>query len=75
MLKNVIEALGTCKVADACGVTPGCVSHWKRNGHLPGRGTKVDRRGDMYERRIADLAGITLADLREWIESGEKRAA
>lgn len=71
MLKDVLETLGGAKVAEACGVTPGAVSHWKRQGYLPGHGPRVDRRGAVYERRIADLAGMTLAELRAWIESKE----
>jgi hypothetical protein len=71
MLKEVIETLGGNSVAKACGVTKGAVSHWKRQGYLPGRGPRADRRGAIYERRIAKLAGITVAELREWIERKE----
>lgn len=68
MLKDVLETLGQSNVAAACGVTPACVSHWKRLGYLPGRGPRADRRGDVYEKRIARLAGISVSNLREWIE-------
>ncbi len=68
MLKDVLETLKSSRVAAACGVTPACVSHWKRNGYLPGRGPRKDRRGDFYEKRIARLAGISVSELREWID-------
>jgi transcriptional regulator with XRE-family HTH domain len=73
MLKDVIETLGGERIAKACGVTPGAVSHWKRKGYLPGRGPRVDRRGAAYERKIAKLAGVSVAELRDWIE-GRKAA-
>lgn len=68
MLKDVIETLTGSQVAKACGVTPACVSHWKRQGYLPGRGPRKDRRGAFYEKRIAKLAGMTVSELRDWIE-------
>lgn len=68
MLTDVLETLGGKEVADACGVTPGCVSHWKRLGHLPGRGPRADRRGDRYEKAIARLAGCSVQELRAWID-------
>lgn len=71
MLKDVIESLGGAQVAKACGVTPGAVSHWKRQGYLPGQGPRVDRRGAVYEKRIAKLAGISVTELREWIARQE----
>lgn len=71
MLKDVIETLGGAQVAKACGVTPGAVSHWKRQGYLPGRGPRIDRRGARYEKKIAKLAGITVGELRDWIERKE----
>lgn len=72
MLHNIIEKLGTNAVAKACGVTPGCVSHWKKNG-LPGTGTRPDRRGAMYEKRIAKLAGLSVSELREQLDKSEGR--
>ncbi len=71
MLKTVVETLGGKEVAKACGVTPGCVSIWKKKGHLPGRGPVADRRGDFYEKRIAKLAGMKVSELREWIAQEE----
>jgi hypothetical protein len=68
MLRDVIEELGTVRIAEACGVTPGCVSHWKRNGYLPGRNGRPDRRGEHYERSIAQLAGLSVDQLRQRIE-------
>lgn len=68
MLTDVIETLTGSKVAKACGVTPACVSHWKKNGYLPGRGPRKDRRGDFYEKRIARLAGMKVSELRAWID-------
>lgn len=70
MLSDVIDELQGVRVAKACGVTKGAVSIWKRNNRLPGRGSRPDRRGDRYEKRIAKLAGITVAELRERIEEG-----
>lgn len=74
MLADIITELGTVRVAKACGVTKGCVSQWKRAGRLPGRGNRPDYRGDRYEKRIAKLAGLTVAELRERIEEGAQSA-
>lgn len=75
MLSDVINTLGGSRVAEACGVTKGCVSIWKRKGHLPRRGGRPDARAAVYERRIAELAEITVEDLRAWIAEPAPRKA
>ena len=68
MLRDVIDELKGVRVAEACGVTKGCVSHWRKQNRLPGRGARRDRRGDQHEQAIAKLAGISVAELRKRIE-------
>ncbi|RKQ97118.1 hypothetical protein C7446_2537 [Kushneria sinocarnis] len=65
MLAQLIEEIGTVKVAKACGVSKGLVSIWKRNGTLPYK--HPGNRTAGYERAIARLAGMPVAELRKQI--------
>lgn len=61
-LRSIIaKAGGTNKVARACGVTSGAVSHWVKAGCLPLKEVKGETQ---YARKLIDLSG--LRNLDEW---------
>lgn len=72
MFVELIENLGTLRVARACGVSKGLVSIWKRNGTLPY--TRPGWRTAKYERAIARLAGIPVSELRQMMREDQKAA-
>lgn len=73
MIAQIINTIGTTRVARACGVTPACVSIWKKKDGLPARTGSVEDRRAHYERVIARLAGMPVKELREQLqeESGQ----
>ncbi len=71
-LRKVIKlAGGTVKVAQACGVSPGAVSQWIKDGFLPL--TEVQLKTH-YSKQILELSG---AEISEWDLRllGRKKAA
>lgn len=73
MISNIINNIGVRRLARECGVDPTAVMKWKQRG-LPSRsGTAKDRAH--YERVIAKLAGIPVAELRKKIKESEKQVA
>lgn len=71
-LKELIDQLGTNEVARKCGVTDVAVVYWKRNG-LPRRNGKAQVRRAHYERVIAKMAGMRVAELRQMLAEEEAR--
>ena len=68
MLSQLISELGTARIARQLGVSKAAVSTWKRNNTLP-----VTRQGallirtERYEKELAQMAGISVEDLRQRI--------
>lgn len=75
-LSQIINDIGTCRLARHCGVTDVAVVHWKTKG-LPSRKGRAQERRARYERVIARLAGMKVAELRELLaeEEGRREAA
>lgn len=75
-LKDIINSIGTNRLARECGVTDVAVVHWKRNG-LPSRPGRAQKRRAHYERVIARMAGMKVGELRELLaeEEGRREAA
>lgn len=71
-LKELIDQLGTNRVARACGVTDVAVVHWKRKG-LPQRKGKAQVKRAHYERVIAKMAGMRVGELRQMLAEEEAR--
>ena len=61
---ELLDTLGTRKVARATGVTDAAVCKWKSLGRLPTRSGALQKRTAAYEQAIAELAGITVVQLR-----------
>lgn len=71
MLKTTIMNIGLRKVARACGVRPSTVEYWCKKGRLPEREAFADNRA-RYERIIAKLEGIPVAEFRKKVKEGAK---
>lgn len=75
MLKDIIESIGTRKLARACGVSAPTVTFWKCYG-LPRRVGRSQGRRAHYEKAIAREAGIPVKELRRMLaEEDRQRAA
>ena len=66
---ELLNRLGTRKVAQAVGVTDAAVSKWKSQGRLPVREGALQMRTAGYEKKIAKLAGISVGELRKQMKS------
>lgn len=69
-LKNIINSIGTNRLARECGVTDVAVVSWKQNG-LPTRSGNAQKRRAYYERVIARMAGMKVGELRELVAKEE----
>lgn len=75
MLKEIIESIGTRKLARAAGVSAPTVTFWKAYG-LPRRVGQSQGRRSHYEKVIAREAGMPVAELRRQLaEEDLQRAA
>ncbi|RUR26815.1 hypothetical protein ELY33_17050 [Vreelandella andesensis] len=77
MLKEIIDSIGTNRLARECGVTDVAVVSWKQKG-LPVRRGNAQKRRAHYERVIARMAGMKVGELRELLakeEAEHKQAA
>lgn len=72
MLKDIIERVGTRKIARACGVEPPTATYWKSHG-LPQRPGQSQGRRAHYEKAIARAAGIPLAELRKQLAEEDRQ--
>jgi hypothetical protein len=70
MLREIINSIGTNRLARECGVTDVAVVSWKQNG-LPTSNGNAQKRRAHYERVIARMAGMRVGDLRELIAKEE----
>lgn len=61
---QLLNTLGTRRVARATGVTDAAVCKWKSLGRLPTRPGALQKRTAAYEQAIAQMAGITVTQLR-----------
>lgn len=73
MLRELILKIGLREVGRATGATPGTVWYWCHKG-LPSRRADQERRAE-YERKIAKLAGMKVADFRRMVAEEEAAKA
>ena len=68
MLKDIITKHGLAKTARACDVTTGAVQGWQERG-LPNAISKAaQKKRARYERALAKLENISVAELRKQLE-------
>lgn len=65
-LSELISSIGTRKVAKAAGVTDAAVCKWKTMNSLPVRPGALQKRADRYQKIIADLAGISVDEVKKY---------
>lgn len=73
-LKEIINSIGTNRLAREAGVTDVAVVVWKQRG-LPKRKGNAQKRRAHYERVIARMAGMKVSELREVIAKEEAEGA
>ena len=68
MLKEIINKHGLEKTALACSVSIGAVRGWKERGLPKASGLAAQKKRARYERALAKLEGISVAELRKQLE-------
>lgn len=72
MLEKIVREIGVRKTARACGVNPTTVLKWFERGLPSIENAEKKMRRAHYERTLAKLKNISVADLRKQLKESEK---